>query len=157
MTQYIEDFLPPIMDAGLNTQENVSIGGTLTVTGAQTFTGNTVLSGTLSVTGATTLAATLAVTGASTFTGLATGTTGFTTPRGYAALNTATTTTGGVTTAGFTFGSGPLLGIYTGFGAPTIPAPVGSLYLRTDGSTTVTRMYISTNAVTSWTAVTTVV
>lgn len=33
MAQYIEDFLPPIQSAGLNTQENVSIGGTLTVTG----------------------------------------------------------------------------------------------------------------------------
>lgn len=33
MTQFIEDFLPPIKDAGLNTQENTSIGGSLTVTG----------------------------------------------------------------------------------------------------------------------------
>ncbi len=38
MTQYIEQYLPPIMDAGLNTLENVSIGGTLAVTGAATFT-----------------------------------------------------------------------------------------------------------------------
>lgn len=38
MTQYIEDFLPPIQSAGLNTLENVSIGGTLAVTGAATFT-----------------------------------------------------------------------------------------------------------------------
>jgi hypothetical protein len=34
MAQNIEDFLPPIMDAGLNTLENVSVGGTLTSTGA---------------------------------------------------------------------------------------------------------------------------
>lgn len=32
MTQYIEDYLPPIQNAGLNTQEDVSIGGSLTVT-----------------------------------------------------------------------------------------------------------------------------
>lgn len=41
MTQYIEDFLPPIQSAGLNTQENVSIAGTLTVTNGivgQTYT-----------------------------------------------------------------------------------------------------------------------
>lgn len=38
MAQYIEDFLPPIKDAGLNTLENTSIGGTLAVTGATTFT-----------------------------------------------------------------------------------------------------------------------
>lgn len=29
MTQFIEDFLPPIKDAGLNTEENVSITGTI--------------------------------------------------------------------------------------------------------------------------------
>lgn len=39
MTQYIEDFLPPIQSAGLNTQENVSITGTL-ASGSQTVTGN---------------------------------------------------------------------------------------------------------------------
>lgn len=38
MAQNIEDFLPPIQSAGLNTLENVSIGGTLAVTGAATFT-----------------------------------------------------------------------------------------------------------------------
>lgn len=30
MTQYIEQFLPPIQNEGLNTQENVVVGGTLT-------------------------------------------------------------------------------------------------------------------------------
>lgn len=33
MTQYIEDVLPPIQSAGLNTLEDTTIGGTLTVTG----------------------------------------------------------------------------------------------------------------------------
>ncbi len=55
MTQFIEDFLPPIQSAGLNTAENTSIGGTLAVTGA------------------TTLASTLDVTGAVTFTVAPTG------------------------------------------------------------------------------------
>lgn len=40
MAQYIEDFLPPIQSAGLNTLENVSIGGTLAVTGNATFSGS---------------------------------------------------------------------------------------------------------------------
>lgn len=39
MTQFIEDFLPPIQSAGLNTAENTTLGGTLAVTGASTFTG----------------------------------------------------------------------------------------------------------------------
>jgi hypothetical protein len=39
MAQNIEDFVPPIQSAGLNTLENVTIGGTLAVTGATTLTG----------------------------------------------------------------------------------------------------------------------
>ncbi len=49
--------------------------------------------------------------------------------------------------------SGP--NIYTGSGAPTVSAPKGSLYLRTDGSTTNDRAYINTNGTTTWTALTT--
>ena len=51
MTQYIEDFLPPIQSAGLNTAENTILGGTLAVTGAAT------LSSTLDVTGVATFTA----------------------------------------------------------------------------------------------------
>jgi hypothetical protein len=45
-------------------------------------------------------------------------------------------------------------GIYAGSGVPTISAVKGSLYLRTDGSTTATRLYIN-NGTTTWVAVTT--
>jgi hypothetical protein len=45
--------------------------------------------------------------------------------------------------------------IFSGSGAPTFSAPQGSLYLRTDGSSTSTRAYINTNGSTTWTAVTT--
>lgn len=45
--------------------------------------------------------------------------------------------------------------IIAGSGAPTIAAPKGSLYLRIDGSTTNDRMYVNTDANTTWTAVTT--
>lgn len=47
------------------------------------------------------------------------------------------------------------LGIYVGSGAPTISAAQGSLYLRTDGSSTSTRAYINTNGTTGWAAITT--
>jgi hypothetical protein len=47
------------------------------------------------------------------------------------------------------------IGIYFGSGAPTITAPQGSLYLRTDGSSVSTRLYINTTGSTTWTAVTT--
>lgn len=55
MTRYIEDWLPDVRDAGLNTLENTVIGGTLAVSGA------------------TSLASTLAVTGAVSFTVAPTG------------------------------------------------------------------------------------
>lgn len=47
------------------------------------------------------------------------------------------------------------LGIYVGSGAPTVSAAKGSLYLRTDGSSTSTRAYINTDGATTWTAITT--
>jgi hypothetical protein len=47
------------------------------------------------------------------------------------------------------------MGIYVGSGVPTVAAAQGSLYLRSDGSTTSTRAYINTNGSTTWTALTT--
>ena len=41
--------------------------------------------------------------------------------------------------------------IYSGAGAPTITAAQGSLYLRTDGSSTSTRVYVNTDGSTGWT------
>ncbi len=48
---------------------------------------------------------------------------------------------------------GPALCV--GSGVPTLTAAKGSLYLRTDGTSTSTRMYVNTDAGTTWTAVTT--
>jgi hypothetical protein len=63
---------------------------------------------------------------------------------------------GGTAGAGYKFSSTANLGIFFGSGVPTLSAAQGSLYLRTDGSSTSTRMYINTNGATTWTAVTTV-
>ncbi len=49
--------------------------------------------------------------------------------------------------------AGPSL--YSGTGAPTTSAVQGSMYLRSDGSTVSTRMYLNTTGVSTWTAVTT--
>lgn len=85
MSQYIEDFLPPIQSAGLNTLVAVTLGSTLTVTGAFVQTG------------------------------LLTATAGVTTPASYTALSSSASTSGGVTTpavkigvdlAGIYYGSG---------------------------------------------------
>jgi hypothetical protein len=62
---------------------------------------------------------------------------------------------GGTTGAGYKLSSTANLGVFFGSGAPTLSAAQGSMYLRTDGSTTSTRMYVNTNGSTTWTAVTT--
>lgn len=64
-----------------------------------------------------------------------------------------TATTAGGATA-FTLGSSQIQ-VAFGSGAPTLSAPQGSLYMRTDGSSTSTRAYINTNGTTGWTAITT--
>lgn len=63
--------------------------------------------------------------------------------------------------AGGTKGTGILLsttkdlGVFFGSGVPTLSAAKGSLYIRTDGSSTSTRMYINSDGGTTWTNVTT--
>lgn len=73
---------------------------------------------------------------------------------GFTALNATATASGGTTTAGLAMGTAGI-GVFFGSGAPTITAPKGSLYLRTDGSSTSTRAYINTDGSTTWTAITT--
>ena len=69
------------------------------------------------------------------------------------AINATAITAGGsaavlaTATAGF--------GVYLGSGAPTITAAKGSLYLRSDGSSTSTRLYVNSDGATAWVAITT--
>jgi hypothetical protein len=62
---------------------------------------------------------------------------------------------GGAAGAGYKFSSTANFGVFFGSGAPTLSAAKGSLYLRSDGSTTNDRAYINTNGSTTWTALTT--
>ena len=41
--------------------------------------------------------------------------------------------------------------VFVGTGVPTLSAAQGSLYLRSDGSSTSTRVYVNTNGTTGWT------
>lgn len=56
--------------------------------------------------------------------------------------------------AGLQIGSAAV-GIYIGTGDPTAAAAKGSLYIRTDATTTTTRLWINTNGSTTWTNFTT--
>jgi len=63
---------------------------------------------------------------------------------------------GGTAGSGFLFSSTANFGIFFGSGAPSLSAAKGSLYLRSDGTTTNDRAYINTDGSTTWTALTTV-
>lgn len=58
---------------------------------------------------------------------------------------------GGAAGRGLRMSSTANLGIYFGSGLPTLSAAQGSLYIRTDGSSTSTRFYVNTNGSTGWT------
>jgi hypothetical protein len=63
---------------------------------------------------------------------------------------------GGTNGLGFKFTNQGNFGIFFGSGAPTLTAIKGSLYLRSDGTSTATRMYINTDGAATWTGVLTV-
>lgn len=58
---------------------------------------------------------------------------------------------GGSTAARLLMGTTAGFGIYYGSGVPTVSAAQGSVYLRSDGSSTSTRMYVNTDGATTWT------
>lgn len=60
---------------------------------------------------------------------------------------------GGLAGNGVTFFSTANFGVFGGSGPPTLSAAKGSLYLRSDGTTTNDRMYVNTDGGTTWTAV----
>jgi hypothetical protein len=60
------------------------------------------------------------------------------------------TPAGGTTGRGLRFGTTANFGVFFGSGAPTLSAAQGSLYLRSDGSSTSTRLYVNTNGSTGW-------
>lgn len=62
---------------------------------------------------------------------------------------------GGTAGVGYMLSSTTNFGIFYGSGVPTLAAAKGSIYLRSDGSSVSTRMYVNTDGGTTWTNVTT--
>lgn len=118
---------------GFTTANSGTLYSGITVT-----TGNVSMSGTLGVTGATTLSSTLGVTGLTTLTGQLSVQTGTAPPAS------------GATTSGIKVSSTSNFGIFWGSGAPTFSAAQGAIYLRTDGSSSSTRMYVNSTGSTTW-------
>lgn len=63
---------------------------------------------------------------------------------------------GGLADVGLKMSATSHFGIFFGSSTPTLSAAKGSLYLRSDGTTTNNRMYVNTDGGTTWTAVVTV-
>lgn len=134
MAQNIEDFLPPLQNAGLNTAENITASGTNTFSGSTTISGAATISGGLTVSSSTV-----------SITTTTTSSTGV-----YVALSGTTTgVTGGYITPGLSVGSNVIpLGWYTGAGAPTIGASEGSIYTNVKAGANDTLLYLRTS--TTW-------
>jgi hypothetical protein len=126
------------------------VSGTGNVTGGNVIFGTGQVSGTGNVTGGNVLFGSGIVSGTGNITG------GNLRTAGAVVAATGTAITAGGTAAGLEFSSTADFGVFFGSGAPTISAAKGSLYLRSDGTTTNDRMYINTNGSTTWTAVITV-
>jgi hypothetical protein len=149
--------------ANITTTANISVGNVL-INGITTSTGN-VTGGNLRTTGQ--MSASGNITGGNVSTGGLITATGNVTGGNVlssavvSAVGAATILSGtaipigGTTGAGYKMSSTANLGIFFGSGAPTLNAAQGSLYLRTDGSTTITRMYVNTDGSTGWTNVVT--
>jgi len=102
------------------------------------------------ISSALSLTSTLAVTGATTLTGaLTVNNTASTT--GQLSVQTGTAPpAAGAATSGIKVSSTANLGLFWGSGAPTFTAAQGAIYLRTDGSSTSTRLYVNTTGATTW-------
>ncbi len=71
------------------------------------------------------------------------------------AFSTTPIPAGGTAGTGVMVSSTENFGVFFGSGAPTLSAAKGSLYLRSDGSSTTTRAYVNTDGATAWTSITT--
>jgi hypothetical protein len=132
--------------ANITTTANISVGNVL-INGITTSTGN-VTGGNLRTSGQMSAAGN--VTGGNILSSAVVSAVGNAT-----ILSATSVPAGGTTGAGYKMSSTTNLGIFFGSGAPSLSAAQGSLYLRTDGSSTITRMYINTNGSTGWTNVVT--
>lgn len=126
----------------ISTSRNLLIGGTTDISGSGGLKIFGTEAGTSPSTGALRVADKFAVSGSN----------GNVYAAGLISLAASTATpAGGSTSVRLVFGSTAGFGIYIGSGAPTVSAAQGSIYLRSDGSSTSTRLYVNTNGTTGWT------
>lgn len=130
---------PTITNASItaDTVAGFTTSNTGSIYGISVTTGN--------ISSALTLNSTLTVTGATTFNGAVAS-------NGQLSVQPATAPpAAGSASVGIKMSSTANLGLFFGSGAPTFSAAQGSVYIRTDGSSTSTRLYVNSNGSTTWT------
>ena len=139
------------IEDGLNVEQGLVISGDLNTTG--NITGGNVLGG-ANVNATTHTGTTVSVSG--NITGGNVLSSAVVSAVGAATILSGTAVpAGGTVGAGYKFSSVANFGVFFGSGAPSLVAAKGSLYLRSDGSTTNDRMYINTDGAATWTNVVT--
>ena len=137
------------IEDGLNVEQGLVISGDLNTTG--NITGGNVLGG-ANVNATTHTGTTVSVSG--NITGGNVLSSAVVSAVGAATILSGTAVPpGGTVGAGYKFSSVANFGVFFGSGAPSLVAAKGSLYLRSDGSTTNDRMYVNTDGFATWTAV----
>lgn len=66
------------------------------------------------------------------------------------AVSTVAAPAGGSATARLSLGSDTAFGVYFGSGVPSVSASQGSLYMRTDGNSSITRLYVGSSTAGTW-------
>lgn len=168
MTQLLENHLPVVRSDGLATNKAVAFGSTFSVAGAVSLAAAMTINTAASATWFTTQIAgttrlTISGSGGNDTINAASDNIIITSGAAMSIRGTTSLTlqhsiaipAGGSTAGAVLMSSTAAFGIYFGSGDPTVSAAQGSIYLRTDGSSTSTRMYVNTNGSTGWTAVTT--
>jgi hypothetical protein len=139
------------IEDGLNVEQGLVVSGDLNTTG--NITGGNVLGG-ANVNATTHTGTTVSVSG--NITGGNVLSSAVVSAVGAATILSGTAVpAGGTVGAGYKFSSVANFGVFFGSGAPSLVAAKGSLYLRSDGSTTNDRMYINTDGAATWTNVVT--
>jgi hypothetical protein len=150
------------MSGAVTMSSAATLSGAVTISSAATLSGAVTLSSAVSLTGTLTAssASTVAINGsftssALTASGLISGSAGmsagssFTSSGNINAVSGTTITAGGVAGKGIMMFGSTTFGIYAGSGAPTIAAGQGSLYLRTDATSSLTRAYFQSSGSTN--------
>jgi hypothetical protein len=162
------------LSSALNVSGAVALSSAVSMTGAVTASSAVTLSGAVAMTSAVTMSGSVAFTSSVTSTaitangaitstaitasGLITGSAGvsanssFTSSGNVNAVTGTTITQGGVAGRGILLFGSTTFGIYAGSSAPAIAAGQGSIYLRTDGGSSLTRAYINLAGSTTWVA-----